>query len=287
MSAAIVYAFTLGLVAAVNPCGFPLLPAYLAGFIVPEPGSGWVRRTTRALVAGSCVTLGFVLTFGLCGVLISTGAVLVADWIPWAMLAVGAALAVIGIMGLAGKHPAIRLPAVRFAGGGGPIAMAGFGVAYAVGSLSCTLPLFLAGVSGSFVRAGLLSGLTSFIAYGFGMGVFVIGATLIVAHVGAASLRTLRPLSRFVPAIASVLVTVAGLYLLYYWITALTDPLAASPLTAAVDTVQAAVSDWLTTWPAMALAGVTITAALAALAWNSLRHRDRDQKKAEENAEHA
>ncbi len=36
-SSLILFAFTLGLVAAVNPCGFPMLPAYLALFVGAHP----------------------------------------------------------------------------------------------------------------------------------------------------------------------------------------------------------------------------------------------------------
>lgn len=252
--AALVYAFTLGLVAAVNPCGFPLLPAYLAGFLASEHPSGWAPRTLRALVAGACVTAGFILTFGLAGVLVASGMALIGEWIPWVMLGVGAALAALGVSALAGRHVSIRLPAVRFRSGRGVAAMAGFGVAYAVGSLSCTLPLFLAGVVSTFTRAGFLSGLLSFVAYALGMGVFV-------------------------PIAASVLVTVVGLYLVYYWGTDLIDPLASTPVTNAVASVQTVVSGWLTASPVGAAAvGAVTLAGIGALVWNSMRRANRREE---------
>lgn len=284
MIATLLYAFTLGLVAAVNPCGFPLLPAYLAGFLAPQHSAGWATRTLRALVAGSCMTAGFILTFGLAGVLVSSGMALIGGWIPWVMLAVGAALTVLGIGALAGKHVSVRLPVVRFRSGRGALAMGGFGVAYAIGSLSCTLPLFLAGVVGSFSRAGFLGGLLSFVAYALGMGVFVIAASLVAAQFGAESLRAVRPLMRFMPVVASALVALVGLYLLYYWGADLVDPLAAEPVTRAVDTVQTAVSGWLTSSPvAVGGAAAIVVASLAALAWNSTRRANRR----EENTHHA
>lgn len=275
---ALAYAFTLGLVAAVNPCGFPLLPAYLAGFLTTERPSGWATRTLRALVAGACVTAGFILTFGLAGVLASSGMTLIGEWIPWVMLGVGAGLAVLGISALAGKHLSIRLPAVRFGRGRGVVAMAGFGVAYAIGSLSCTLPLFLAGVAGSFTRGGFLTGVLSFIAYALGMGVFVVAASLIAAQFGAESLRAVRPLMRFMPVVASALVTIVGLYLFYYWGTDLIDPLASTPITNAVESVQAAVSGWLTASPIGTVAvGAVTLAGIAALVWNSTRADHREE----------
>ena len=279
MNTTLFYAFTLGLVAAVNPCGFPLLPAYLAGFAVSESGNGWPARTTRALIAGACVTAGFVITFGIAGLLVSSGMTLIAGWIPWVMLGVGAALAALGIGGLAGKHLAIRLPAVQFHNGSGAIAMAGFGVAYAIGSLSCTLPLFLAGVASSFTRAGILNGLMTFVAYALGMGVFVIAASLIAAQLGAESLRTLRPLARFIPLVASALVTAAGFYLIYYWAIDLIDPLATTSLTKAINTLQAAVSSWLAASPIAVLAAtVIILAGVGALVAKSMRRVNRREE---------
>lgn len=280
MSVALSYAFTLGLVAAVNPCGFPLLPAYLAGFLVADHPVGWAARTLRALVAGACVTTGFVVTFGLAGVLVASGMALIGDWIPWVMLGVGAALAALGLSALTGKHVRVRLPAVRFRSGRSVAAMAGFGVAYAVASLSCTLPLFLAGVVSSFTRAGFLNGLISFIAYSLGMGVFVIAASLIASQFGAESLRALRPLMRFIPVAASVLVTAAGLYLVYYWGADLIDPLAATPVTTAVNSVQTAISSWLTASPAaVGAAAVIIAASIGALVWNWMRRVNRRKEK--------
>lgn len=279
MTTTLFYAFTLGLVAAVNPCGFPLLPAYLAGFLVSEHSSGWAARTLRALLAGACVTAGFILTFGVAGVLVSSGMALIGEWIPWVMLGVGAGLAALGISALAGRHVSIRLPTVRFRGGSSVVAMAGFGVAYGVGSLSCTLPLFLAGVVGSFTRAGILDGLLSFIAYALGMGVFVIAASIIAAQFGAESLRALRPLMRVIPVSASVLVTLAGLYLLYYWVTDLIDPLASTPATDAVTSVQTAMSGWLTASPIGSAAVATVTlAGVGALVWNSIRRANRREE---------
>jgi cytochrome c biogenesis protein CcdA len=73
----VAYAFTLGLLAAVNPCGFPLLPAYLSQFAYDSSDRGWGRRTARALMAGLSVTAGFVVTFGLAGLLVESGMILI------------------------------------------------------------------------------------------------------------------------------------------------------------------------------------------------------------------
>ena len=131
MSAAVLaYAITLGLIAAVNPCGFPLLPAYLVSFTMADaPGArrAAVRRAAvvRALRAGACVTAGFVVTFGVVGAAVSAGAALVIAWVPWIMVVVGAAMVALGVLVLIGRWRGLALPATPFRRGCGALAMVG------------------------------------------------------------------------------------------------------------------------------------------------------------------
>jgi cytochrome c biogenesis protein CcdA len=49
VTATLGYAFALGFVAAINPCGFPLLPAYLTFFAEGERTIVGARRTVKVL----------------------------------------------------------------------------------------------------------------------------------------------------------------------------------------------------------------------------------------------
>ena len=65
---AVSFAFVAGTVATVNPCGFALLPAYLARRVGAEDGSRRsVDAVSRALVVGGVTTAGFMLVFGTIG----------------------------------------------------------------------------------------------------------------------------------------------------------------------------------------------------------------------------
>ena len=66
---ALALAVSAGAIAAFNPCGFAMLPAYLALFL-GEP-AGRRAAVGRALGVGAAVTVGFVLVFGIAGMLIS------------------------------------------------------------------------------------------------------------------------------------------------------------------------------------------------------------------------
>ena len=101
-SSLILYSFTLGLVAAVNPCGFPMLPAYLALFAGSRSGPK-AARIAGALRSGASMSAGFVAAFGSLGLLLQGGAALVAGALPWLMMLVGVGMAVAGVFTIAGR----------------------------------------------------------------------------------------------------------------------------------------------------------------------------------------
>ncbi len=228
------YAFALGLVALLNPCGFPLLPAFLTVFLRPST-DGVASRLRSALAAGVWMTVGFVLAFGVAALVASAGAVVVAPWIAEFMILVGLALLVIGILELAGKTVRLPLPILRFAEGRGPLSMLGFGAAYAIGSLSCSLPIFLAGIAGVFTRHDAATGLVTFGAYALGMGVFVSAASAVVAVAGARPLRRIGRLARFFPVFAGCVGILVGGYLIAYWGSVWLDPAMAASLSTGMD----------------------------------------------------
>lgn len=272
-SGALLYPFSLGLVASANPCGFPLLPAYLSYFVANSSDRGWISRTASGLATGAAVTAGFVAVFASLGILFESGVRLVVSWVPWVMVPFGAALALFGILELWGKHPRVPLPALGMRRGGGGLAVVAFGAAYAVASLSCALPLFLAGVAGSFTRSGALAGVGDFVSYGLGMGLFLTVASLAAAHARLSALRSIRPLTRFVPRLAGGILAAVGAYLVLYWVSDLVDPLSTPAPVRAVDSLQSAISGWLAGSPRLlGLAGaVIVVGALAMIALCSRR----------------
>jgi cytochrome c-type biogenesis protein len=267
--APLLYAFTLGLVAALNPCGFPLLPAYLTGFV----GAGsqpWPARTARALGSAAAVTVGFVAVFAPLGALVSAGVDVVLGWVPWAMIPFGLAMVAVGGWTAAGRSLKVRLPALRPWAGARrhPVAaMVLFGVAYAVASLSCALPVFVAGVSGAFGRSGVAHGLADVVAYALGMGLLLAVAALVVAHAGAGALRGARRLGPGLQRLVGVVLAVVGAYLVLYWASFVADPSSTPGPVRAVEHVQATVVSWLSGAPRTigALLGVAVVGALAAL----------------------
>jgi len=221
----------------VNPCGLPMLPAYLALF-TGRPSGPDSARVARSLLAGAGVSGGFVAVFGALGLMVESGIQLVAGWLPWVMIVVSLGMTAAGVLTLAGRGPSLHLPAPRVRPGRSALAMVGYGAAYAIGSLSCSLPLFLAAVGSSFTRRGAWAGLSTYLAYALGMGLFVTAAAVVTTTAGATALRRVRAASRVLPTVSGVVLTLSGAYLLYYWVADLRDPTGSSPVTAAVGHLQ-------------------------------------------------
>ena len=257
------YAFSLGLVAGVNPCGLPLLPAYLAAPLGRRTGTGPLERTLEALAAGGLVTVGFVGVFGALGLVLRGAEALVVSLVPWVMVPLALLTALYGVLAASGRqlHLGLRVPRARVAGG--PLGMVLFGVAYAVASLSCALPVFLAGVAGTFTRADLAQGVAAFIAYALGMGALMTAVSLVLAFAGTAAVRGVVRWGRWGPRAAGAVLAVVGAYLALYWVSELTNPLSAPAPVRAVDSFEATLAAWLSR--SSGALGLTVGAVTAAV----------------------
>jgi len=222
------YAFGAGMMSAVNPCGFTLLPVYLALFLgTKEQGfreRPLPRRLLGALGVAGVVSLGFVLLFGTIGGLVALGARFVISAMPWISVAIGAGLVLLGAWMLAGHHLAsdalLRLGA-RFGAGQG-VGLRGYflyGLTFGVCSVSCTLPVFLVVVGSAVAAGGFVAGMAQFVGYGLGMGAVVTALTLAVAlFKEGIVLRGVQRLMPYLHTATAVFVSAAGLYILYYWL---------------------------------------------------------------------
>jgi cytochrome c-type biogenesis protein len=214
------FAFTAGLVATLNPCGFAMLPAYLSYFMGLDEAADRpaARRGTQALKVGGVVSAGFLLVFGLAGILITAGVQAVVDALPWVALLVGVGVVVLGLLLLTGRDLLVALPKVsRAPSGRGLRGVFWFGVSYAVASLSCTLPVFLVVVAGTIPQLGFVAGVATFLIYGAGMSALLLLITLALAFGKHAVVARLRRGSAAVGRIAGGILVLAGGYIVFFW----------------------------------------------------------------------
>jgi cytochrome c-type biogenesis protein len=217
----VLLALAAGILAAVNPCGFALLPAYLSLLVVADgPSSPPAQRAAvgRAQALTAAMTVGFVVVFGAFGLVLAPTAGLVQRHLPWFTITFGLLLAVLGGWLIAGR----QLPALPWKPSRAPTltrsmpSMALFGVAFALASMSCTIGPFLAIVVSSLRAGSPLEGVGLFIAYAVGMGLVVGTLALAVALARASLVRRLRRASAVLSRAGGVLLVVTGGYVAWY-----------------------------------------------------------------------
>jgi len=209
-------ALAAGMAATVNPCGFALLPAYLAAFIGDGDREG-ARAVPRAFAVSAAVTTGFVAVFGSFGLVITPLALSVEKYLPWATVVIGIALVGLGVSLARGRELNAHIPKLNKGGRDGTLlSMLLYGVSYAIASLSCTIGPFLAVTSTTFRSANLVSGVGVFVAYALGMGVVVTALTVAVALAKAGLVDRLRQAMPYVSKGSGYLLVLAGAYVAWY-----------------------------------------------------------------------
>jgi cytochrome c biogenesis protein CcdA len=208
------YAFTAGLVAAVNPCGFPMLPAYLSFFIgLDDDDVDRGARVFRAITSAGAVSLGFLAVFSVLGIPINAGVTSIYRVMPWLTIAIGVGLAALGIAMLAGWKLVVALPRLDRGGRSRRFgSMVLFGISYAIASLGCTLPVFLLVVTAGAAADSAVS----LLAYSLGMTVVLMSLSLALALARESLVRTMRQATRYVDRASGVLLVLVGVYLVWY-----------------------------------------------------------------------
>lgn len=219
MDGTIALALAAGMAATVNPCGFALLPAYLSAFVgLDDDGVGdRLGAIRRALTVSAALTTGFVIVFGLFGLIVTPFALRLERSLPWVTIVIGIGLAGLGVALSAGRQLRLGIPKLERGGRDGTVpSMFLFGVSFAVASLSCTVGPFLAVTTTTFRSDSWLAGFGVFVAYGIGMGVVVTTLTVAVALAKTGVVSRIRGAVPTINRFAGGLLVIAGLYVAYY-----------------------------------------------------------------------
>lgn len=259
-------ALSAGIIAALNPCGFAMLPAYLTYFIGTEDDEGNGGGLPRALAVSAALTAGFIAVFGLLGIGSTPFLSSIQSRLPWVTVVIGILLTVLGVAMLAGKQVILPVPKLQKGGGRELPSMFLFGVSYAVGSLSCTIGPFLI-VMGSASSGGFVSGVSLFVTYGFGMGLFVSGLTVLVALARGAVVARIRRILPYVSRASGGLMILAGAYVAWYgyWeVRILRGELVDDPLASFGEDLRSRTNNWVVDFGEVRLA-VVIGVSIAVL----------------------
>lgn len=219
------YSFVLGVLAAVNPCGFVLLPTYLLFFLgtTEESDLSTPERLRRAFVVSAGISIGFLGIFLVIGVISR----LFTQWIElnakYASLAIGVVLVLSGARMLTGWTPKFATPQLGGAQTKTFRATILYGVAYAVASIGCTIGFLTTAVFGSIALNGFVSGVLSILLYGAGMAMLVMTLTVSLAFAKTGLVTVIKSRLNIVQRLGSVLVTMTGVYLVFYWYAAISQ----------------------------------------------------------------
>jgi cytochrome c biogenesis protein CcdA len=286
-------AVTAGLVAGLNPCGFAMLPAYLGLVVRGDARRGALVAFGRAVGATVAMAFGFVVVFGTFGLLTIAAASTVQRYLPYATVLIGIVFVVLGCWLLIGRELTLlaRLPHGRWAPTARISSMFGYGLSYAVASLSCTIGPFLA-ATGSAVRSGSATDVALvYLGYTAGF-TLVVGSLAVAAAVASAAIvERMRRIVPYVNRFSGALLAIVGLYVTYYGFyeirlfTGNGNP--ADPVITAAGRLQGTVAGWVHrhgVWPWLiviaVLLGVVLLLARRAVASGAARRRRADPARA-------
>ena len=217
--------FGSGLLAAVNPCGFVLLPTYLMYFLGVSGRPGTQRATVRrALLVSAALSAGFMTIF----VIVGGISRLFTDWLnqnaKYVALLIGIALVLLGIAMLFGYRLPFSTPKLDTGKRDQTVvSMFVFGLAYAIASISCSLGLFSATVLGTIDTDGFFQGIIAVILYGAAMSLLITTLTVTLALAQGGLLKSLRTGMKYVEIASAIVMILSGLYLTWYWFNDIRD----------------------------------------------------------------
>lgn len=202
-----------------------MLPAYLLlvvrGRQADQPTNA-LSGVGRALSATAGMALGFLTVFGVFGALTISAATTVQRYLPYATVVIGIVLVALGIWLLSGRELTALTPrslGPRWAPkqhGSAIVGMYGYGISYAIASLSCTIGPFLAVTAAGLRSGSVITGVSIYLAYVAGL-TLVVGVLAVAAATASSALADrLRRILPFVNRIGGALLVLVGLYVGYY-----------------------------------------------------------------------
>jgi cytochrome c-type biogenesis protein len=174
-------------------------------------------RLWRAITVGLVTSLGFFAVYALLAAVVFALGSSVLRNVSVLELVVGTIMVVLGTAMASGRVDltAVHLPLPERRRG--PLGYFAFGVVYAAAAAGCTAGLFV-GLSSLALSSGPTGAVAVFGAYAAGMSVLMVGVTVAAALGRQALVRTLSANTPLISRAAGVVLAVAGLVQLYYFL---------------------------------------------------------------------
>ncbi len=205
-------AFSAGVLAVANPCAIAMIPAY---FSLRAQSGGRSALSIALLNDAGGLLMGFLGVFAAIGLLLSVVSRALLQAVPFVAGLIGLALVIVGLRTLAGRPLHVTLPAVAIRGGAESFrAQLLFGATYALASLGCALPVFLAYAAAGFATRDARLVVANVASFGLGAATMLLGLVVLATLVSGARQRLPGgvAIGRYG---GGILIAGAGAYVLY------------------------------------------------------------------------
>ena len=221
ISVDLAFPLAAGLIAAFNPCGFAMLPAYLSYFLGLESDNNDEREAgiLKGLKVSLTLSLGFVFVFAVIGILTNTiiSEASIEKQAGYITLGIGIILVLVGVAMVAGYHPVLSVPRIQMGTSNRQLpSIFLFGISYAFVSIGCSAPIFFLTVGGSFSRDGIVNGSAVFISYALGMSIVITVLTVGISIARSSITEKYRSIMKYLNPISGIFLSISGFFLSAY-----------------------------------------------------------------------
>ena len=221
ISVDLAFPLAAGLIAAFNPCGFAMLPAYLSYFLGLESDNSDEREVgiLNGLKVSLTLSLGFVFVFAIIGILTNTiiSEASLEKQAGYITLGIGIILVFVGVAMVAGYHPVLNVPRIQMGPSNRQLpSIFLFGISYAFVSIGCSAPIFFLTVGGSFSRDGIINGSAVFISYALGMSIVITVLTVGISIARSSITEKYKSIMKYLNPISGIFLSISGFFLSAY-----------------------------------------------------------------------
>ena len=221
ISVDLAFPLAAGLIAAFNPCGFAMLPAYLSYFLGLESDNRDEREVgiLDGLKVSLTLSLGFVFVFAIIGILTNTiiSEASIEKQAGYITLGIGIILVLVGVAMVADYHPVLNVPRIQMGTSNRQLpSIFLFGISYAFVSIGCSAPIFFLTVGGSFSRDGIINGSAVFISYALGMSIVITVLTVGISIARSSITEKYKSIMKYLNPISGIFLSISGFFLSAY-----------------------------------------------------------------------
>ncbi len=206
------FVFTTGVLALLSPCGYPMLPGYIAYYL------GLETTGKTASLAGVACTLGLLSVFSMIGILTSIIGGFMSPYMSSVGLIAGILVIFMGISILVGlRLPMFRIQ-IKAPKRRGLLGIYLYGVAYGLANLGCTAPIFFSILFYAVTIRGVFGGVITFLVYSIGMSLPLILTTILIAKTKDLLIKRILNLMPRIQKVSGIILIILGCYLIYFYI---------------------------------------------------------------------